>query len=458
MTLHYGDGSGQYVKPIHLAARASVMIDVGMLLMEHEPDVNGNLIPEYIQEGTVTFSNPKGNTAWMTLAVCGAFYNPRKGTCGDICEDCYGYGNFVVDDDPWSVPVGNNTQMHAYGTYSDGSQDDFTTSSTWSSNNTSVATVGSSSGLASGVSPGSAILFADYPELAADPGEICYYPADPVPCPTVTPQVSSGGSVISVQITNVSLTSDEVDVSLGGPSGTSGTLLVQWTGSGPVQAIANSTYGPGTQKFNPPLSGLVVGGYTGVSAQWTVNGTVAQGSFSIAFYNFGTYSQTQYNTPLESQCAGGSGPAYLTTGPPQCPWSSVSLIQQFILQAWNNGSGDADYPVNYGPMQEYLAGCSAPQGGSSNYFRQVSQLSAGCGGSNNFLDDHSVAAPIQTQPFRCGDSVLIVGLGGGNGTVKTVTDECPACEISGSQLDNYSTSAACSLTGLGNYQSIRINR
>lgn len=51
----------------------------------------------------------------------------------------------------------------------------------------------------------------------------------------------------------------------------------------------------------------------------------------------------------------------------------------------------------------------------------------------------------------------IVGLGSGAGTEKTVTDECPACE-GNSQLDNYSTSNACSLTGLGSFQTIRTNR
>jgi hypothetical protein len=38
------------------------------------------------------FSNPKGRAHWMTLAVCGAFYNPRKATCGTTYwVVCYGY-------------------------------------------------------------------------------------------------------------------------------------------------------------------------------------------------------------------------------------------------------------------------------------------------------------------------------------------------------------------------------
>jgi hypothetical protein len=79
----YGLGSGQYVTPLHLAAQASTMIDIGMLISMAQPDANGNLIPNYMQEGSVVFSNPKGRAQWMTLAVCGAFYNPPRGTSAE---------------------------------------------------------------------------------------------------------------------------------------------------------------------------------------------------------------------------------------------------------------------------------------------------------------------------------------------------------------------------------------
>jgi hypothetical protein len=142
VTLHYGDGSGQYVLPLHLAAQASTMIDIGMLIAMRQPDANGNLIPNYIQEGSAVFSNPKGRTQWMTLAGCGAFYNPRKATCAPVWIYCYGYSGFEVVADPFSVAVNGAVQLHAKATYADGTVHDFTTSSSWSSTNTSVATVG----------------------------------------------------------------------------------------------------------------------------------------------------------------------------------------------------------------------------------------------------------------------------------------------------------------------------
>ena len=57
---------------------------------------------------------------------------------------CYGYGGFLVVYDPFSVAVNGKVQLNAQATYGDGSVDNFTSSSSWSSNNTSVATVGAS--------------------------------------------------------------------------------------------------------------------------------------------------------------------------------------------------------------------------------------------------------------------------------------------------------------------------
>jgi len=62
------------------------------LIAMGQPDANGNLIPSYIQEGSAVVSNPKDwaeprtvryGAEWMTVAVCGAFYNPRKSTSGE---------------------------------------------------------------------------------------------------------------------------------------------------------------------------------------------------------------------------------------------------------------------------------------------------------------------------------------------------------------------------------------
>lgn len=86
------------------------------------------------------------------------------------------------------------------------------------------------------------------------------------------------------------------------------------------------------------------------------------------------------------------------------------------------------------------------------------QFTGGCGSSYP-VDNSTVAYNTSDANLGCGDQVLIVGLGGGTGTVKEVTDKCPICSTS--QLDNYTTQAACtigSFTDLGNFETIRVNR
>ena len=83
--------------------------------------------------------------------------------------------------------------MRAWATYADGTKDDFAGSSTWSSSNTPVATVGSSTGLVSGVSAGSATMLAEYPFMVVYAGELCT--GGPISCPTGYPGGSASGNV-----------------------------------------------------------------------------------------------------------------------------------------------------------------------------------------------------------------------------------------------------------------------
>ena len=137
-----------------------------------------------------------------------------------------------------------------------------------------------------------------------------------------------------MQVTNVDLTTDEVVVNLQGPSGSSGTLLVTWNGPGGNASIANLSEVVGSYTFNPPLGNLVAGQYTGVTAQWLG----ATNTYNYSFNVLGTYLHTQYNTPAESQCTGGTSGAYLYPLA-SCNYFTTNLVNQFITQAWLNGSG-----------------------------------------------------------------------------------------------------------------------
>jgi hypothetical protein len=198
-TIYYGDGSGSYQMPVHLEAQASTMIDMMMLIGEKQPDVHGNVIPPGVQQGSVVIENPKGKEQWMTLVVSGAVYNPRRGTCGAQCIYCYGYSGFCVLSNPFAVPVTLTTPLKAQATYGDGTVYDFTTSSSWSSDNTPVATVGSSTGVVTGQAPGSVNVTATFPSLVVYTGQVCSY-YNPS-CPIYAPPVPSPGSVLSVSQT-----------------------------------------------------------------------------------------------------------------------------------------------------------------------------------------------------------------------------------------------------------------
>ncbi len=317
MTLHYGDGSGQYVKAIHLAGKASVTIDVGMLLTEHEPDVNGDLIPAYVQEGTVTFSNPKGRAEWMTLAACGAFYNPRKGTCAMFWTYCYGYDGFDVELNPWSVAAQGRTQMHAWATYADGSKDDFAGSSTWSSSNTPVATVGSSTALVSGVSPGSATLYAQYPQLPAYTGELCVY-GEIMPCPEANPDVGSGGGVTPT----VSVGCSNLHLALGSTSAGS---------PGPYPGTNTTTC---TATVNP----------SGGSVAWSVNGSTVtlSPSGTTATVTAANPSSSWGDTLITAKYTyGTSAPVSATTNPGLTVHQPTSLA---VLTGSGYVPGGTNYP------------------------------------------------------------------------------------------------------------------
>jgi len=141
------------------------------------------------------------------VVVSAAFYNPHRGTCGCICINCNGYSNPAVLASPFTVAVRGNTQLHMHMTYYNGQVDDFTSSASWSSSNTSIATVGngSTAGLTAGVSAGTMDMYASLAGIPTVTGEVCE-PTAPS-CSTSNPEGSAGGT--SQVPTSVSIYSDK---------------------------------------------------------------------------------------------------------------------------------------------------------------------------------------------------------------------------------------------------------
>jgi hypothetical protein len=245
-------------------------------------------------------------------------------------------------------------------------------------------------------------------------------------------------------------------------------LVVTWNGPSGNANIASGSYGAGSYTFNPSLSGLVTGQYTGVTARWTVNGNAATGSRTYNFNVLGTWRHSQYNTVTESACSGSSSSAYevnVTT----CAYQTGNLIAQFISQSWLNGSGktiNTYYGYNTEQNAQYcINNHYLPADASGKSFAFEPQIIPYCSGYS--LGTNTLAWTFtSTSTLNCGDQVLIVGYGGSPGTVKTVTDRCAPISqnpkgCTDTQLDNYSTAAACdphALADLGNFVTIRVGR
>ncbi len=196
-TFFYGDGSGKYELPIHLGGQGSITIDMARLIAAGQPDPLGHVIPASVQQGSTEFVSAKGRMAWMTLVVSANVFNVQNATCGACWINCCGFSAFTVSPSTFSCPVGLAIQLAATATDCTGGVTDFTSSCTWSSNNTAVGTV-NSTGLVNGVSPGSCGIAAQFQPVVIVTGLICGTPAV---CITAREGAGSSGTIDSFQFT-----------------------------------------------------------------------------------------------------------------------------------------------------------------------------------------------------------------------------------------------------------------
>ncbi|HEV2386364.1 MAG TPA: Ig-like domain-containing protein [Candidatus Acidoferrales bacterium] len=162
--------AGQYELPIHLEAGASWVIDMAQLIALNRPDSNGSVIPASAREGSVMFASTAGPHEPLSLVVSGGEYNVQTATCCPSCINCCGVVSFSVSPTQFTCPDGNTYQMYASGDLFNGTQQDVTSQSTWSSDNTSVATVSNPGGLMTAVGVGGADIQATFTsQQAGDP-------------------------------------------------------------------------------------------------------------------------------------------------------------------------------------------------------------------------------------------------------------------------------------------------
>lgn len=143
-----------------------------------------------------------------------------KGALGR--DDTYGYGlvdaaaallwtakdleSISIIPESASIPKGRNQQYTAVGTYSDGSTRDITTSVTWTSSNTAVATI-NSSGLATGVGVGTTYITAISSGITSNSATLTVTPAV-LESISVTPESASIQRGATQQYTATAIHSD----------------------------------------------------------------------------------------------------------------------------------------------------------------------------------------------------------------------------------------------------------
>lgn len=169
---------GRYTLPVHLEPRATSMLNLSDVVNSGIPDAEGNRIPAGLHEGAAELTGSLGGGQHILVAMDLGTYNVQKATCGNqYCITCQGATTSWITADPFSVAVTSSSQLTFKVQYHTGQQYDYTSSGTWSSSDTSLATV--SAGLVNGVGAGSVTVYAsaDVPDYSSG----CYSYAQECP-------------------------------------------------------------------------------------------------------------------------------------------------------------------------------------------------------------------------------------------------------------------------------------
>jgi len=217
-TVYYGDGSGTYHLPVHLAPQASAMIDVAMLIAEKKPDADGNVIPSSIREGSASFdsgghdsSAPDGKKR-VTTVIAGGLFNTANATCGMLCTYCNGYNNWIILPDLIG-PIGWTATASAHATDSYGN-DQTLSGGSWSSTNSGIMSVGSYGGV-QGISAGQVSIDDFIPNVIVFQGNFCVSDSMPDNCPQANITPSGPGTVQIPSFLQVVRTTTDGTVCLG---------------------------------------------------------------------------------------------------------------------------------------------------------------------------------------------------------------------------------------------------
>jgi hypothetical protein len=451
---HYNHGQSHYEVEQTIAPGDQLWLDLGKIIRGQLPDRKGATFPVDLTSGTYDIRQVKG-AGNPSLFEGKIIVDKTYGHLTYGCVGCCGYQAVAYNPNPYAGGVGDRTgnTILAEGTCTNGWDDVTYAAYNWSSTNPPVATVANAytSLLTVGTSTGSGTVNL----LWGNRLKAC--PTDPK-----TPQ--GGINAMTVTITDADLQNNQVNVTLAGPSGPTGILTVTANGSNNhVQVSANngSAVGVGQYQVSFARPSMPADTYTSVTAKWNLSPNAVSATLNLTrtWWVQGYTEHTVYNTPAESTCATAQGTAFIFV-PSTCAFTQTTMSSQFMSQVFENGTGTS---VSHGLIHSNPTGlCSSsyPPGASgTNTFYNITSVTGTC---NQSLNGNSVATnpnpQVYQSPWSCGDNLLVVNTSNANVGIYTVLDYCPACNTWDpgfgyvAHVDHYSTSNACTLTGLpGNW-------
>ncbi len=177
-------------------------------------------------------------------------------------------------------------------------------------------------------------------------------------------------------------------------------------------------------------------------------------TFAKEWIYLGLTRFSQYNTPYESQCSGGTQQMYVFDRS-SCTYISGQLNSDFVIQTALNGTGMS---VNYGLLKPIGAtnarklckGMLPQKANNANTFVRVTAVTGSC--NTAITSNHSVATypnpnDANADPLlACKDSLTLDQADNTTAYTLVVADKCPAC-IDGSHIDSYTDNQACEAHG-----------
>ena len=89
-------------------------VDVAQLIAAGQPDMNGNIIPAEVREGSASFQSAQGEREPITVIVAGCHINVELGLYFFCCASCSGYILLRIEPDPLFCPLGLTDQARAW--------------------------------------------------------------------------------------------------------------------------------------------------------------------------------------------------------------------------------------------------------------------------------------------------------------------------------------------------------